>query len=474
MSADKSTERLRRLKSEALLSGGPERIEARRRRGASSARQRVMQLLDAGTFIELDVFISGVVTGHGKIDGRDVYIFSEDGEASQGSFDEALAHKMAKIMDLAMKNGAPLVGLYDGGRLRTNEEAARLGRYSELYFRNVMASGLIPQVAAIMGPCTGPAAYSPALADLVIMVKGAGQVYLADPVTAEGEAEVAFEELAGARVHSERSGLAHLAADGEADCLEMIRVLLSFLPQNNLEEPPRSDLFDPADRRDPEIESLGATDPDQAFDVRELLGHVVDEGDFFELSPSWGRNMVVGFARLGGRPVGVVCNQPVYLGGAIDVDAAVKAARFVRFCDAFNLPLVTFVDTPGFLPGKDQEYGGIVRAAAKLMYSYCEATVPKITLVTRRGFGEGYEVMCSKGIRADFNFAWPAAEIGARVPVGVLDRQDTSSPFDAAADGYLDDVIEPMETRPRLIAALEACASKREGRPPKKHGNIPL
>jgi len=474
MSADKSTERLRRLKNEALLSGGPERIAARRRRGATTARQRAVQLLDAGTFVELDVFIPGAVTGHGKVEGRYVYVFSEDGEAPPGSLDEALARKMAKIVDLAMKNGAPLVGLYDAGWPRGDEGAGRLGGYAELYFRNVMASGLIPQIAAIMGPCTGAAAYSPALADLVIMVKGAGQVFLANPVAAGGEAEMAFEEVGGARAHSEKSGLAHLAADGEDECLEMIRMLLSFLPQNNLEEPPRSDLFDPADRMDEQLEPLGAAEPEHPFDIRRVFEHVVDEGDFFELSPWWAKNMVVGFARLGGRPVGVVGNQPAHLDGAIDVYAAVKAARFVRFCDAFNLPLVTFVDTPGFVPGKDEEHRGIVRAAAKLMYAYCEATVPKVTVVTRKGFGEGYEVMCSKGIRADFTFAWPAAEIGTKMPVGPLDRQDSGSPYEAAVNGYLDDVIEPVETRPRLIAALEACVSKREGRPPKKHGNIPL
>lgn len=474
MSTDESTERLRRLKNEALLSGGPERVEARRRRGVTSARQRVVQLLDAGTFVELDVFIPGAVAGHGKVDGRDVYVFSEDGESPQESLDEALARKMAKIMDLAMKNGAPIISLYDGGRGRRAGVTEGLGHHSELYFRSVMASGLVPQVAAIMGPCTGAAALSPALADVVIMVKGAAQVHLAYPAAADSEAEVAFEESAGARAHSEKSGLAHLAVDGEQECLETIRVLLSFLPQNNLEDPPRFDLFDPADRKDDELESLGATDPDETYDIREVLGHVLDEGEFFELSPAWARNVVVGFARLGGRSVGVVGNQPAHLEGAIDVDAAVKAARFVRFCDAFNLPVVTFVDTPGFLAGKEQEQRGVVRAAAKLVYAYCDATVPKVTVVLRRSFGEGYEVMGSKGVRADFNFAWPGADIGTKPPAGALDRQDSSSPYAAAVAGVLDDVIEPAETRPRLIAALEACAAKREGRPPKKHDNLPL
>lgn len=475
MSGDSNTERLRRLKKEALQSGGPERIAARRRRGVTTARQRVVQLLDAGTFVELDVFIPGAVTGHGKINGRDVYVFSQDGEVPEGSStDDTLARKMAKVMDLAMKNGAPLVGLYDGSHVRRDEEAGRLGAYAELYFRNAMASGVVPQIAAVLGPCVGPAAYSPALADFVVMVKGAGQVFLADPVTAEGEAEVGYEELGGARVHSEKSGFAHLAADGESECLEMVRVLLSFLPQNNLEEPPRMDPFDPVERKDEQLESLGRFDPDLAGDIREVLEHVVDEGDFFELSRWWAKNMVTGFARLNGRPVGIVANQPAHLGGRIDVDAAAKAARFVRFCDAFNLPLVTFVDTPGCLAGKEQERAGIVRAAAKLMYAYCEATVPKLTVITREAFGEGFEVMGSKPIRADFAFAWPAAEIAAKAPAGALDRQDLGSPYEAAVKGYLDDVIEAVETRPRLIAALEACASKREGRPPRKHDNMPL
>ena len=476
MSADDSTERLRRLKKQALQGGGPERIAARRKRGAGGARERVLRLLDAGSFVELDVFVEGAVTGHGKIDGRDVYVFSQDGETPQGRPDEKFARKMAKVMDLAMKNGAPLVGIYDCGDPQHGAREGSLGGYAELYFRTVMASGLVPQIAAVMGPCTGAAAYSPALADFTIMVKGASRVFLDDPAGggSEGDEEIAFEELGGARAHSEKSGCAHLAANDEAECLEMIRALLSYMPQNNLEEPPLSDLFDPAERMDQELDSLGALDPSHPYDMRDVVSHVVDEGDFFEIMPGWARNLVIGFARLGGRPVGVVGNQPAHLAGRIDIDAAAKGARFVRFCDAFNLPLVTFVDTPGFVPGKEQEHGGIVRAAAKLMYAYCEATVPKLTVITRKAFGEAFEVMCSKPIRADFNFAWPAAGIGTKAPAGSLDRQDSASPYEAALHGYLDDVIEPVETRPRLIAALEACASKREGRPPKKHGNIPL
>jgi acetyl-CoA carboxylase carboxyltransferase component len=476
MSADDSTERLRQLKNEALQSGGPERIFDRRRRGAGTARERVLGLLDTGTFVELDVFVPGAVTGYGKVEGREVYVFSQDGEAAPEAPDELFARKIVKVMDLAMKNGAPLIGFYDCGHARGSKAAGSLGRHAELYFRNVMASGLVPQIAAVMGPCMGGAAYSPALADFTIMVKGSSHLFLGDPAGAgsRGEGGVAVEELGGARSHSEKSGVANLAADDEAESFDMIRGLLSYLPQNNLEEPPRADLFDPVDRGDEELDSLAACDPASPCDMREVVMHVVDEGEFCEVTPWWAMNLLTGFARLGGRSVGIVGNQPTQLDGRIDSNAATKGARFVRFCDAFNLPVVTFVDTPGFEVGKEQEHGGVIRSAAKLMYAYCEATVPKLSVVTRRAFGEGFEVMSSKHVRADFNFAWPGAGIGTQTPAGALDRQDSASPFQAALAGHLDDVIEPVETRPRLIRALEACASKREGRPPKKHGNIPL
>lgn len=473
MNAEDKTEQLRRLKLEAIQTGGPERIAARRRRGVGTARERILQLLDAGSFVELDVFVEGAVTGHGKVNGRDVYVFAQDGEVVQDSLDKAFAAKLVKVMDLAMKNGAPVIGLYDCGR--GADESASLGAYSELFFRNVMASGVVPQIAAVMGPCAGAGVYSPALADFTIMVKGASCLYLGsvDGLGSSQEEEIAFEELGGARSHSEKSGVAHLAADDEADCLEMIRTLLSYLPGNNLEEPPRFPLFDQPGRMDEVLTTFGAADIEPR-DVREIVGHVVDGGEFFELSPWWAENLVTGFARLGGRAVGIVANQPAHLDGRLDIDACTKGARFVRFCDSFNIPLVTLVDTPGFLGGKEQEHSGVIRSAAKLMYAFCEATVPKLTLITHKAYGEGFEVMCSKHIRADFNFAWPAADITATAPAGLLDRRDDGSPYDAALDGHLDDVIEPSETRPRLIAALEACASKREGRPPKKHGNIPL
>jgi acetyl-CoA carboxylase carboxyltransferase component len=470
MVADDSTEELRRMKQEARQSGGPERIAARRETGTASARERVLQLLDPDTFVELDVFVEGAVTGHGRIADRDVYLFSQDGEVSPDARGEAFTRKIVKVMDLSVKNGAPLVGIYDCGALwggmRSEPDAAKtgvgaataLGGYADIFFRNVMASGLVPQLSAVMGPCTGAA------------------VFLGDPATLGNgtDDELGLEEIGGARTHSEMSGVAHLAADDEAECLQMVRELLSFLPQNNLEETPLSWTGDPVDRMDEELESLAVLDPGGPRDMREVIAHVVDDGQFVELMPRWARNIAVGFGRLAGRSVGIVANQPTYLEGRLDQDAAAKGARFIRFCDAFNLPVVTFVDTPGFLPGEEQGHGRIVREAAKLMYAYCEATVPKIAVVTRRAYAEGFEVMCSKHIGADFNFAWPSAEIAAVAPSGSLDRQDFASPYDAALGGHLDDVIEPAATRPRLIDALEACASKRESRPPKKHGNIPL
>jgi len=478
MSAEDSTERLRRLKTEALQAGGPERLAARRKRGACTARERVLGLVDDGTFVELDVFVPGVVTGHGKVDGRDVYVFSQDGEIAEESLDDAFARKMVKVMDLAMKNGAPVVGLYDAGRARPS--AARgsgpLGSYAELFFRNVMASGLVPQIAAVLGPCSGTAAYSPALMDVTVMVKGSSHLFLGDPLMAvEGEeAEIAFEELGGARTHSEQSGVAHLAVDDELECLEIVRRLLSYLPQNNLEETPLRRRSESLAGSEDRLSSLLTSHAEAPYNMCQVVGDLVDGGEFLELTPGWAANLIVGFGRLDGRAVGVVANQPTHLDGRLDIAASAKGARFVRFCDAFNLPLVVLVDTPGFVGGKQQEHAGAIRAAAQLMYSLCEATVPKLSVVVHRAYGEGYEVMCSKHIRADFNFAWPTAEITAGVPSTALDRQDEASPYAAAQDGHLDDVIEPAETRSRLVAALEACASKREGRPPKKHGNIPL
>jgi propionyl-CoA carboxylase beta chain len=516
MTTDERIERLRKLKEEALQGGGPERIAAQRKKGKKTARERVVELLDPGTFVELDMFVThmctdfgmekkrvlgdGVVTGYGKVAGRDVYVFSQDFTVFGGSLGEMFAQKITKVMDLAMRNGAPVIGLNDSGGARIQEGVVSLGGYAEIFFRNVMASGVVPQISAIMGPCAGGAVYSPAMTDFTIMVKGTSHMFITGPEvikTVTGE-EVTFEELGGAMTHNTRSGVAHLAADDEAQCLEMIRRLLSFMPQNNLEEAPRVVTSDPADRMDEELDSIVPPDPNKPYDMRDVVAHVVDNSEFFEVMPHWGQNLIIGFARLNGRSIGIVGNQPAHLAGTLDIDASTKGARFVRFCDAFNIPLVTFEDVPGFLPGIAQEHGGIIRNGAKLLYAFCEATVPKLTVITRKAYGGAYDVMCSKHIRADFNFAWPSAEIAVMGPDGAVSivfrkeldeaedpearrkelvaeyREKFASPYIAAQRGYIDDVIEPRETRPRLISALEACATKREGRPPKKHGNIPL
>jgi acetyl-CoA carboxylase carboxyltransferase component len=480
MTSDENIELLRRMREEALQGGGPERIARQRAKGKKTARERVVELLDPDTFVELDMFVThlctdfgmeekkvlgdGVVTGYGKVEGRDVYVFSQDFTVFGGSLGEAFAEKITKVMDLAMKNGKPVIGLNDSGGARIQEGVVSLGGYAEIFFRNVMASGVVPQISAIMGPCAGGAVYSPAMTDFTIMVKGTSHMFITGPevIKTVTDEEVTFEELGGAMSHNTRSGVAHLAAEDEDDCLDLIRRLLSYMPSNNLEN------------------------------------HVVDDGDFFEIMPYWGGNLIIGFARLAGHAVGIVGNQPAVLAGTLDIDASTKGGRFVRFCDAFNIPLVTFVDVPGFLPGTSQEYGGIIRNGSKLLYAYCEATVPKLTVITRKAYGGAYDVMCSKHIRADFNLAWPSAEIAVMGPDGAVNiifrkeiaaaedkeakreelvtdyRRKFANPYIAASRGYIDDVIEPKETRPRLVNALEACAAKREGRPPKKHGNIPL
>jgi propionyl-CoA carboxylase beta chain len=476
VTGEERLERLRLLKREALLEGGPEQAAARRKNELLSARERVLGVLDPGTFVELDVLVDGVVTGHGKVNGRDVYLFSQDGDETDGYSRERFAQKTVKVVELAMKNGAPIIGIHDAGERWEREGGlGALGAYADIFFRNVMASGVVPQIAAIMGQCGGAAAYSSVLADFTLMVKGSSQLFLAGPDAARavlGE-ETTIEELGGGRTHSEKSGIAHLAADDEAKCLQGVRDLLSYLPQNNLEDVPRAACSDPADRRDEALEKLMLAGGED-YDMRRVVAAVVDDGRFLELQPAWAKNMVVGFARLNGRAVGVVGNQPTELQGRIDIDASAKAARFVRTCDAFNIPLLTFVDTPGFVPGKAQERAGLLRHATKLLYAYCEASVPKLTVVTGKAYGEAYEVMCSKHIRADFNLAWPSAEIAGSATGSAVRRWEAHSPITAAKRGYLDDVIEPGDTRFRLIAALEVCASKREGRPPKKHGNIPL
>ncbi|MBN1322085.1 MAG: methylmalonyl-CoA carboxyltransferase [Thermoleophilia bacterium] len=471
--ADDSTRELRRMKEEARYGGGPERIAARRRRGGGSARDRVLRLLDPGSFVELDVFVQGVVAGYGTVVGRDVYVFSLDGESEGDLLAAECTRKVGKIMDLAVKNGAPLVGLYDFGS--TAGTSPVLGGCAGMFTRNALASGVVPQISAILGPCEGAAVFSAALTDLVVMVRGGSYALLGGRgARAVLPAESTLEEVAGARALSEMSGFAHVAVDSEDLCLNAVAALLSFLPQNNLEETPLMATVDPVDRREPGLDAVALEGTTGAPDMRTVAALVVDDGEFMELMPGWAKNVVVGFARLGGRAVGVVGNQPTDLDGRLDQDGSVKAARFVRLCDAFNLPVVTFVDTPGFLPGEESGRGRVLREAAKLMYAFCEATVPKVTVITHRAYAEGFEVMGSKHTGADFNFAWPSAEIVPIAPGGGLDRQDTGSPYEAAVSGHLDDVIEPSETRLRIIAALEACASKREDRPAKKHGNIPL
>jgi propionyl-CoA carboxylase beta chain len=507
---------LRELKAKAKLGGGQDRIDKQHEKGKYTARERIEKLLDTGTFIELDAFVlhkcfefgmedkrvlgDGVVTGYGRIDGRLIYIFSQDFTVFGGSLGEMFAEKICKVMDLALKNGAPVIGLNDSGGARIQEGVVSLGGYAEIFFRNVMSSGVIPQISAIMGPCAGGAVYSPAMTDFIMMVDGTSHMFITGPdviKTVTGE-DVTFEALGGAMTHNSKSGVAHFMAKNEDDCIEKIRKLLSYIPQNNLESPPKLEPTDDPNRMDKELAKLVPPDPNQPYDMREVVKHIVDNNEFFEVHPYWAENIIVGFARLHGYAIGVVGNQPNKLAGTLDIDSSTKGARFVRFCDAFNVPLLTFVDVPGFLPGTNQEYGGIIRNGSKLLYAFCEATVPKMTVITRKAYGGAYDVMCSKHIRADINFAWPSAEIAVMGPAGAVNiifrkeigsaenkeekhkelvtdyRKKFASPYYAAERGYIDDVIEPQVTRPRLINALETLHSKREPRPRKKHGNIPL
>ncbi len=519
--ADTTAERLaelRRRVAEAQAGGGEAAAERQRAKGKATARERLASLLDPGSFVETDRLATrrgaepaapaipgdGVVTGHGTIDGRQVCVFSQDFTVLGGSLGQVHAEKIVKLMDAALRMGVPLIGLNDSGGARIQEGVAALGGYGEIFRRNVAASGVVPQLSAIMGPCAGGAVYSPAMTDFVVMVKGTSHMFITGPEvikTVTGE-DVTFEELGGALTHATRSGVAHLAAEDEEACLEDLKVLLSYLPSNNLEEPPYEPPVDDPDRTDGELDALIPDSPHSPYDMRDVVVRVVDDGELFELSEAYAANLVTGFARLDGHPVGVVANQPTHLAGVLDVDASEKGARFVRTCDAFNVPLLTFVDVPGFLPGTDQEWGGIIRHGAKLLYAYCEATVPKLTVITRKAYGGAYDVMGSKHGGADVNLAWPTAEIavmGAEGAVGVLHRRELAdlaraggevearrtelaeaydrelaNPWRAAERGYLDDVIEPSATRPTLVRALAFTRSKREPRPPRKHGNIPL
>ena len=513
---DERIGRLERMRAEALLGGGPIRIERQHAWGKLTARERLDLLLDPGSFVELDAFVThratefglaeqlvlgdGVVTGHGTIDGRVVFVYSQDFTVFGGSLSEAYAEKICKVMDLAMRVGAPIIGLNDSGGARIQEGVASLGGYAEIFLRNVMASGVVPQISVVMGPCAGGAVYSPAITDFTIMVDHTSYMFVTGPnvVKTVTHEEVDAEFLGGAVTHTTRSGVAHLAAEDEAAALDAARRILSYLPQNNLADAPRVSATDPIDRMDVELDRVVPADPSLPYDMQEVIARIVDDRDFLEIHPNWAANIIVGFARLGGRSVGIVAQQPSVLAGALDIDASVKAARFVRTCDCFNVPLLTLVDVPGFLPGVGQEHGGIIKHGAKLLYAYCEATVPKLTVITRKAYGGAYDVMSSKHIRGDMNFAWPTAEIavmGAEGAVNIIFKDaianaddpvaerarlvaeyeaEFANPYVAAARGYVDDVIKPSETRPRLIRALETMADKRQENPRKKHGNIPL
>lgn len=514
--SDERLEELRAFRQEAELGGGQERIDAQHARGRLTARERLDLLLDKGSFREADMFVThrtsdfgldqrkvlgdSVVTGWGTIEGRLVYVFSQDFTVFGGSLGEVHAAKICKIQDMALKNGAPIIGLNDSGGARIQEGVVSLGGYADIFLRNTLASGVIPQISAIMGPCAGGAVYSPALTDFIFMVRNSSYMFVTGPdvVKSVTQEDVSFEELGGADVHASTSGVCHYVAESEADCLGLIRVLLSFLPQNNMEDPPFVPTQDDRLRTETALDAIIPEDPSKPYDVRDIIRLIVDDGDFFELHELYAQNIVIGFGRLGGHSVGIVANQPAVLAGTLDINASDKAARFVRMCDSFNLPLVTFVDVPGFMPGTAQEHGGIIRHGAKLLYAYCEATVPKVTVVTRKAYGGAYDVMSSKHIRGDLNLAWPGAELAVMGPDGAVSivfrkelaesddpqarkaelvaeyREKFANPYIAASRGYLDAVIEPRHTRPRVINALEMLSNKRDANPAKKHGNIPL
>jgi propionyl-CoA carboxylase beta subunit len=507
---------LERRDREAILGGGEARIKRQHAEGKGTARDRIEQLVDPGTFVELDRFKThrcsdfdmaekktygdGVVTGHGTIDGRLVYVFSQDFTVFGGSLSGAFAEKVVKIMDLAMKVGAPVIGLNDSGGARIQEGVVSLAGYADIFQRNVMGSGVIPQISVILGPCAGGAVYSPAMTDFIFMSKGSGYMFITGPdvIKTVTHEEVTKEELGGAITHATKSGVAHFAVEDDRAALHVLRRLLSFLPQNNLEDPPRREALDPVDRMDEALDGIVPVDPNRPYDVKEVVRMIADDGDFLEVHEHFAANLVVGFARLDGRPVGIVANQPAVLAGTLDIDSSIKGARFVRFCDAFNLPLIIFEDVPGFLPGVAQEHHGIIRHGAKLLYAFAEATVPKLTVITRKAYGGAYCVMGSKQIRTDLNLAWPTAEIAVMGPEGAVEilykreiaeaaspvafrqarvaefREKFANPFVAAERGYVDGVIPPRETRPRLIRGLRLLGTKRDKNPPKKHGNIPL
>lgn len=519
MSIQEKLQELSDLRQKAMLGGGEKRIKAQHRKGKLTARERIDLLLDEGSFEEFDMFVShrcidfgldaqsylsdGVVTGYGTIDGRLVYVFSQDFTVFGGSLSEMYAQKICKVMDKAMQVGAPIIGINDSGGARIQEGVKSLGGYAEIFKRNVLASGVVPQISAVFGPCAGGAVYSPALTDFIVMSKGSGYMFITGPKvvkTVTGEV-VTDEELGGAYIHSSKSGVTHYVADDEEEGILVIRKLISYMPQNNLEEPPLYPSSDPVDRVEDTLNEIVPDNPNKPYDVLDVIETIVDNHEFLEIQENYARNIVIGFAKMNGAPVGIVANQPNYLAGVLDINASRKAARFVRFCDCFNIPILTLVDVPGYLPGTAQEYGGIIIHGAKLLYAYAEATVPKVTIILRKAYGGAYDVMGSKHLRGDINYAWPSAEISVMGPKGAIEvlyykeiseiqdekdkiafvaqkeqdyREKFATPYEAAKYGYIDDVIEPRNTRFRIIRALQMLATKKDINPPKKHSNLPL
>lgn len=517
MSMQDKVDELMDMRAKAREGGGAERVQKHHEQGKKTARERLELLLDEGSFEEFDMFKThrcnnfgmenqeylgdGVVTGYGTINGRLVYVFSQDFTVIGGTLSETFAEKICKVMDMAVKNGAPIIGLNDSGGARIQEGIAALAGYSDIFLKNVLASGVVPQISGIFGPCAGGAVYSPALTDFTVMVEKNSYMFLTGPkvVKASTHEDVDNESLGGADVHTTKSGVAHLAADTPEQAIEYLKQIISFIPQNNMELPPEKPTNDPVNRVEPYLDEIIPDNPNVAYDIKEVINLTVDDGEFFEIQPNFAKNIVIGFAHYGGMSVGIVANQPSYLAGVLDIDSSVKAARFVRFCDAFNIPVVTFVDVPGFLPGTNQEYGGIIRNGAKMLYAYAEATVPKVTVITRKGYGGAYCVMSSKHLRGDINYAWPTAELavmGARMASEILyakelaqyegDKEEFlkqkedeyatnfANPYIAAKRGYVDDIIQPSRTRFRIIKALVMLENKHDSNPAKKHGNIPL
>jgi propionyl-CoA carboxylase beta chain len=516
MSLEKKLNHLEAMRAKALLGGGQERIDAQHQKGKLTARERIELLVDDNSFEEFDTFVThrssdfglaehkvlgdGVITGCGKINGRPVFIFSQDFTVFGGSLSEAHAEKVCKIMKMAMKTGAPIIGLNDSGGARIQEGVVSLGGYADIFLLNTLASGVVPQISLILGPCAGGAVYSPAITDFVMMTKGTSYMFVTGPnvVKTVTHEQVSSEDLGGAMVHATKSGVAHFACDSEADAIMKAKRLMEYIPQNNCEDPPFGETSDPFDREDEALNRIVPDNPNQPYDIKDVITRVVDEGSFFEAHEEFAQNIVVGFARLGGRSIGIIANQPAVLAGVLDINSSVKAGRFIRFCDSFNIPILTFEDVPGFMPGTDQEHGGIIKHGAILLYAYCEATVPKVTVITRKAYGGAYDVMNSKHVRGDMNYAWPTAEVAVMGPKGAVEiifkkdiaaskdpdadlqqkeeeyREKFANPFIAAARGYVDDIIEPKTTRPRLIRAFEMLETKKDSNPPKKHGNIPL